>query len=80
MKRLTKKSLITTTTIATIIAVVVSLYTKEYLICLAFLVCLQVLLLASHLYIDKRLDAYAKEISKFDKYYDFNHIGKTLRM
>lgn len=76
MKRLTKKSLIITTTIATIFAVVVSLYTKEYLICLIFLACLLVLLLASHLYIDKRLDAYAKEISKFDKYYDFNHIGE----
>lgn len=76
MKKLTKKSLTITTTIATILAVVVSLYTNQYKLCLIFYLTLIFLLLASHLYIDKRLDTYAKEISKFDKYYDFDHIGE----
>lgn len=76
MKRLTKKSLIITTTIATIIAVVVGFYTKEYFLCLAFLATTIILLGFSHLYIDKRLDQYASEISKFNKYYDFDHIGE----
>lgn len=76
MKRLTKKSLIITTTIATIIAVVVGFYTKEYFLCLAFLASTIILLGFSHLYIDKRLDQYASEISKFNKYYDFDHIGE----
>lgn len=76
MKKLTKKSLITTTTIATSLAVVVSLYTKEYGLCLLFWLIISILLLASHIFIDKRLDTYAKEISKFDKYYDFDHIGE----
>lgn len=76
MKRLTKKSLIITTTIATIIAVVVGFYTKEYFLCFAFLASTIILLGFSHLYIDKRLDQYASEISKFNKYYDFDHIGE----
>lgn len=76
MKRLTKKSLIITTTIATIIAVVVGFYTKEYFLSLAFLASTIILLGFSHLYIDKRLDQYASEISKFNKYYDFDHIGE----
>ncbi|WP_311481124.1 ATP-binding protein [uncultured Anaerococcus sp.] len=76
MKRLTKKSLITTTTIATILAVVVSFYTNETYHCFLSWLGLMILLLASHLYIDKRLDLYAKEISKFDKYYDFDHLGE----
>ena len=76
MKRLTKKSLIITTTIATIIAVVVGFYTKEYFLSLVFLASTIILLGFSHLYIDKRLDQYASEISKFNKYYDFDHIGE----
>lgn len=76
MKKLTKKSLFITTTIATVLAVVVSLYTNEYRLCLYFWAMLMILLAPSHLYIDKRLDTYAKEISKFDKYYDFDHIGE----
>lgn len=76
MKKLTKKSLTITTTIATILAVVVSLYTNQYKLSLTFYLASIILLLASHLYIDKRLDTYAKEISKFDKYYDFDHIGE----
>ena len=76
MKKLTKKSLIITTTIATILAVVVGFYTSEYKLCLLFWAFVMVLLVSSHLYIDKRLDTYAKEISKFDKYYDFDHIGE----
>lgn len=76
MKKLTKKSLFITTTIATVLAVVVSLYTNEYRLCLYFWAMLMILLASSHLYIDKRLDTYAKEISKFDKYYDFDHIGE----
>ncbi len=76
MKRLTKKSLIITTTIATIIAVVVGFYTKEYFLCLAFFAATIIILGFSHLYIDKRLDQYASEISKFNKYYDFDHIGE----
>ena len=71
MKKLTKKSLIITTTRATILAVVVGFYTSEYKLCLLFWAFVMVLLVSSHLYIDKRLDTYAKEISKFDKYYDF---------
>ena len=55
---------------------VVSLYTKEYGLCLLFWLIISILLLASHIFIDKRLDTYAKEISKFDKYYDFDHIGE----
>ena len=76
MKKLTKKSLIITTTIATVLAVVVSFYTNQYKLCLLFWAILMILLASSHFYIDKRLDTYAKEISKFDKYYDFNHIGE----
>ncbi len=76
MKKLTKKSLIITTTIATILAVVVGFYTSEYKLCLLFWAFIMVLLASSHIYIDKRLDTYAKEISKFDKYYDFDHIGE----
>lgn len=76
MKRLTKKSLIITTTIAIIFAVVVTLYTDSIKLSMFYLVMTLLLLYFSHLYIDKRLDKYAKEISKFDKYYDFDHIGE----
>lgn len=76
MKRLTKKSLIITTTIAIIFAVVVALYTKTIKLSLFYLLMTILFLYLSHLYIDKRLDNYAKEISKFDKYYDFDHIGE----
>lgn len=76
MKRLTKKSLIITTTIATIFAVVVALYTNTIKLSFFYLVLSLILLYLSHLYIDKRLDNYAREISKFDRYYDFDHIGE----
>ena len=75
MKRLTKKSLIITTTIAIIFAVVVAFYTDSIKLSLLYLLMTLMLLYFSHLYIDKRLDKYAREISKFDKYYDFDHIG-----
>lgn len=76
MKKLTKKSLSITTTIATAFAVVVGFYTKEYEISFLFLGLSLGLLILSHLYIDKRLDIYARKISKFDKYYDFNKVGE----
>lgn len=76
MKRLTKKSLIITTTIAIVFAVVVAFYTDSIKLSLIYLLMTLLLLYFSHLYIDKRLDNYAKEISKFDKYYDFDHIGE----
>ena len=76
MKNITKKSLSLTTTIATAFAVVVSFYTKEYEISFLFLGLSLGLLILSHLYIDKRLDIYARKISKFDKYYDFNKVGE----
>ncbi len=76
MKRLTKKSLIITTTIATIFAVVVALYTNTIKLSFFYLALSLILLYLSHLYIDKRLDNYAREISKFDRYYDFDHIGE----
>lgn len=76
MKRLTKKSLIITTTIAIIFAVVVAFYTDSIKLSLLYLLMTLMLLYFSHLYIDKRLDKYAKEISKFDKYYDFDHVGE----
>lgn len=76
MKRLTQKSLIITTTIAIIIAMVVSLYTNTIKLSLFYLLVTIILLYLSHLYIDKRLDKYAREISKFDRYYDFDHIGE----
>lgn len=76
MKRLTKKSLIITTTIAIIFAVVVAFYTDSIKLSLLYLLMTLMLLYFSHLYIDKRLDKYAREISKFDKYYDFDHIGE----
>lgn len=76
MKRLTKKSLIITTTIAIIFAVVVAFYTDSIKLSLLYLLMTLMLLYFSHLYIDKRLDKYAREISKFDKYYDFDHVGE----
>lgn len=76
MKRLTKKSLIITTTIAIIFAVVVAFYTDSIKLSLLYLLITLMLLYFSHLYIDKRLDKYAREISKFDKYYDFDHVGE----
>lgn len=76
MKNITKKSLSITTTIATAFAVVVGFYTKEYEISFLFLGLSLGLLILSHLYIDKRLDIYARKISKFDKYYDFNKVGE----
>lgn len=76
MKKLTKKSLSITTTIATAFVVVVGFYTKEYEISFLFLGLSLGLLILSHLYIDKRLDIYARKISKFDKYYDFNKVGE----
>lgn len=76
MKRLTQKSLIITRTIAIITAMVVSLYTNTIKLSLFYLLVTIILLYLSHLYIDKRLDKYAKEISKFDRYYDFDHIGE----
>src|SRR5699024_10128615 len=76
MKRLTKKSLIITTTIAIILAMVVTLYTNTIRLNLFYLLVTISLLYLSHLYIDKRLDKYAREISKFDRYYDFGHIGE----
>lgn len=76
MKNITKKSLSITTTIATAFAVVVGFYTKEFEISLLFLGLSLGLLILSHLYIDKRLDIYARKISKFDKYYDFNKVGE----
>ena len=76
MKRLTKKSLTITTTIAIILAMVVTLYTNTIKLSLFYLSMTIILLYLSHLYIDKRLDRYAREISKFDRYYDFDHIGE----
>lgn len=85
MKNITKKSLSLTTTIATAFAVVVGFYTKEYEISFLFLGLSLGLLILSHLYIDKRLDIYARKISKFDKYYDnkvgedFEDVGRVYR-
>src|SRR5574344_1606592 len=76
MKRLIKKPLIITTTIAIILAMVVTLYTKTIKLSLFYLLVTIALLYLSHLYIDKRLDKYAREISKFDRYYDFGNIGE----
>lgn len=76
MKNLTKKSLIFTTTIAIIFAVVVTLYTKEQYLLVINIVFFLSLIVGSHLYIDMKLDKYAKEISKFDKFYDINDLGK----
>lgn len=76
MKKLTKKSLITSTTIASLIAVVVALYSKDYINILIFYLVVQVVLITSHLYIDKKLDTYASKVSDFNKYYDFKDIGE----
>lgn len=76
MKKLTKKSLITSTTIASLIAVVVALYSKDYINILIFYLAMQVVLITSHLYIDKKLDTYASKVSDFNKYYDFKDIGE----
>lgn len=76
MKKLTKKSLITSTTIASLIAVVVALYSKDYINILIFYLAVQVVLITSHLYIDKKLDTYASKVSDFNKYYDFKDIGE----
>ena len=76
MKKLTKKSLITSTTIASLIAVVVALYSKDYINIIIFYLAMQVVLITSHLYIDKKLDTYASKVSDFNKYYDFKDIGE----
>lgn len=75
MKKLTKKSLITSATIASILAVVVALYSKDYLNIIIFYLGSLVILLSSHLFIDKKLDTYASKVSDFNKYYDFKDIG-----
>lgn len=75
MKKLTKKSLITSATIASILAVVVALYSKDYLNIIIFYLGSLVILLSSHLFIDKKLDSYASTVSDFNKYYDFKDIG-----
>ncbi|WP_311538292.1 ATP-binding protein [uncultured Anaerococcus sp.] len=76
MKKLTKKSLITSATIASLLAVVVALYSKDYINIIIFYLASLVILIASHLYIDKKLDSYASKVSDFNKYYDFKDIGE----
>lgn len=75
MKKLTKKSLITSATIASILAVVVALYSKDYINILIFYLGSLAILIWSHLFIDKKLDSYASKVSDFNKYYDFKDIG-----
>lgn len=75
MKKLTKKSLITSATIASILAVVVALYSKDYINILIFYLGSLAILISSHLFIDKKLDSYASKVSDFNKYYDFKDIG-----
>lgn len=76
MKKLTKKSLITSATIASILAVVVALYSKDYINILIFYLGSLAILISSHLFIDKKLDTYASKVSDFNKYYDFKDIGE----
>ncbi|WP_297688183.1 ATP-binding protein [uncultured Anaerococcus sp.] len=76
MKKLTKKSLITSATIASILAVVVALYSKDYINMIIFYLASLVILISSHLFIDKKLDSYASKVSDFNKYYDFKDIGE----
>lgn len=75
MKKLTKKSLITSATIASILAVVVALYSKDYINIIIFYLGSLAILTTSHLFIDKKLDSYASKVSDFNKYYDFKDIG-----
>ena len=75
MKKLTKKSLITSATIASLLAVVVALYSKDYINILIFYLGSLAILISSHLFIDKKLDSYARKVSDFNKYYDFKDIG-----
>ena len=75
MKKLTKKSLITSATIASILAVVVALYSKDYINILIFYLGSLAILISSHLFIDKKLDSYASKVSDFNKYYEFKDIG-----
>lgn len=75
MKKLTKKSLITSATIASILAVVVALYSKDYINILIFYLGSLAILIWSNLFIDKKLDSYASKVSDFNKYYDFKDIG-----
>lgn len=76
MKKLTKKSVITSATIASILAVVVALYSKDYINILIFYLGSLAILISSHLFIDKKLDTYASKVSDFNKYYDFKDIGE----
>lgn len=75
MKKLTKKSLITSATIASLLAVVVALYSKDYINIIIFYLASLAILTTSHLFIDKKLDTYASKVSDFNKYYDFKDIG-----
>nr|WP_072537895.1 ATP-binding protein [Anaerococcus mediterraneensis] len=76
MNKLTKKSLIISITIASIFAMVFSLYTKIYMPTLILYLVFFLLLLANNIYIDKKLDEYSKSVSKFDRFYDFDGMAE----
>lgn len=76
MKNLTKKSLIISATIATLIAMVVGFLGDNYILILVAYVLNLMVIGFAHFYIDNKLDDYAREISKFSRYYDFSNIGE----
>ncbi len=76
MNKLTKKSLIISITIASIFAMVFSLYTKIYWPTLIFYLVFLAIVLANNIYIDKKLDEYSKSVSKFDGFYDFDGMAE----